>query len=117
MNFQFLKDLTLAKAFVLLLLSKVLIFGSDYSLSAVFGFAIAFLIYERYEALKIKLSEDALYDKNFVMIQNQIEQMKLDHEALIAIVEEGKKVISQANLAIGIQPKMPNSLQPRTKRQ
>lgn len=55
--------------------------------------------YERYELLLRDREEQKLYDTNIVAMQNQVDEIRKNHELILKTSEETKKLLSQANLS------------------
>lgn len=64
--------------------------------------------FERYEMFLRDQLEQKSYDTNIVAIQNQLDEIKKNHEQVIKTSEDTKKLLSQANLskAMGKNPRL-----------
>lgn len=84
---------------------KCIFIEISYADALAFTVACGGLCFDRYQLSKDKITQDAASDLNMVMIQNQLDQIKADHESVHKLAEESKKLLSQGNLALGFKPR------------
>lgn len=72
------------------------------SLAIALGFLGACFVFA-WEAY-LEHGENVSHDINMVMLQNQLDVIQRDHQEVVKATEETKKLLSQANLAMGFKP-------------
>jgi hypothetical protein len=99
----FLDEFPLGQFSVIVSLINISLFGPSPSTAAMLLFSFSAYCFEKYEKTKKKIESEKSYDINMVMLQNQLDQIKLDHEGIKKTAEDTKKLLSQSNLAMGFQ--------------
>ncbi len=104
MSFESFKSLTPGLVVFLLASLGSIIFPSW---PAAFIMLVGLVSYavERGDSLFRDVTEEKKHDLNMVMLQNQIEALQKDHDAVKRVAEETKNMINAAKLSNSILPK------------
>lgn len=101
---KFFEDIDYSALAVWLLLITVILTG-NYAVVIAFGLALANKAFLTFLEYKQRSEDDKAHDLNMVMLQNQIDALKVESEQVKKIAEDAKVLLNKSNLALSFIPR------------